>query len=899
MKSSGKRIMSGLVLAAALFVGARKVGPMPPLGPLLHPTAGIWAVAAERDFPRTLATHIPGMRDSVRVVFDDRAVPHIFATNPEDAFRALGYVVARSRLFQLELQWRATAGRLSEMLGKDVLRFDESQRALGLAWSAQRDWARRDTTDPAIKAIEAYAQGVNARIAEINRHNLPLEYRLIDRTPAPWQPVYSFYLLKQMGYTLTFDRSDLALEHLREIVGDSVVAALRPRNSPIQQPIVPAPWAEPRDAFEPIPVPMHEERAPAAGGAEAAAGQRGRVAGDLAAALTATLPPCHGVVEGLSGAPSGKWCGSGGLPVGRSVEDAIGSNNWAVAPWRSATHDALLAGDPHLDLTLPSIWYEAHLIVDRAGWQSGRVGDSASSAASATLPGQGGAAGLDVYGVTIPGEPSVVIGFNRHVAWSFTNTGADVVDFYSEVLDDSAQPAHYLVDGRWKRLHRRIERYYGRSGHVLATDTLYSTDRGPLIRSGERAFSMRWTVLEKNTTDSSLAAVVRAGDVSDWMNAFAGYDAPAQNAVVADDQGNIAIRSTGTFPIRPGGGSGVPVRDGTTSASDWTGVLPVSQYPFAENPKQGYLASANQQPWDPKMDSTYLGTNWPPPWRALRINQLLAADTAVTVDAMRSFQTDPGSARADEFEPVFVHAAARIAHAGGVVPGVNLRKLSTAARLLSEWDRRYTKTNERAILFELAMHELEQRVWDELRVPSATGGTRLLYLPSTSVLAELVADSTSWWWDDHHTKPVETRDDIFALSLVAAYDTAVARYGSPDAGGWQWSKVHHANVFHLLHLRSLSALDIPVQGGPGTLNPSSGVNSANGPSWRMVVELGPTIRAWSIYPGGQSGNPVSRYYADRIQKWSDGELDPVFFPRTPAELEAKHTLATFTLTGGK
>ena len=148
------------------------------------------------------------------------------------------------------------------------------------------------------------------------------------------------------------------------------------------------------------------------------------------------------------------------------------------------------------------------------------------------------------------------------------------------------------------------------------------------------------------------------------------------------------------------------------------------------------------------------------------------------------------------------------------------------------------------------------------------------------MLAELLADSASQWWDDRSTPQVERRDDILAASLAAAYTAVHQRSGEPDADGWRWDRVRFANINHLLRLPALSALKLTVQGGPETLSPSSGTGT-HGSSWRMVVELGSEIRAWATYPGGQSGNPISTRYDDRIPLWTRGELQPLHVPRTP------------------
>ncbi len=224
-------------------------------------------------------------------------------------------------------------------------------------------------------------------------------------------------------------------------------------------------------------------------------------------------------------------------------------------------------------------------------------------------------------------------------------------------------------------------------------------------------------------------------------------------------------------------------------------------------------------------------------------------------------------------------------------------RLAAAAQLLGEWDGRYTRENERAVLFVRAMDALEARVWDELLVRGDTTG-RLIFTPGTDVLASLVLDPLSVWWDVRRTVGhVESRDEILASSLLAGYDETLARYGDPAAGGWRWDRIWHANIYHLLQFPSLSALAIPVTGGPETINPLLG-DGTHGPSWRMVVELGPEPRAWGTYPGGQSGNPVSPWYDDRLGQWAAGGLDPLLVPRGPGDLPAERVLGGFTLVQG-
>jgi penicillin G amidase len=782
--------VAAIVLALALAAGAVRLGPAPPLGAFLDPYSGVWsATMTARLPPFFLIKKTPGLDSAVRVLYDARAVPHIFARTEHDAYYVLGLVVARDRLVQLELQTRAGSGRLTELAGPAALPLDRETRELGLPRAARQALAATDTTTASYRAMRAYSDGINAWIDHLDPDEIPLEYHLLGRRPERWSPINSLFLLNRMSYTLARDSWEFERAAAAARVGDAAADALFPIHSPVQDPIVPSARVEPR-------------------------------------VLAGHLPP--------PGAPdTGALVVAAGTPHSGDSERDLGSNNWAVGPRRTAHGVALLAGDPHLHLTLPSIWYEAHLVV----------------------PGH-----LDVYGVTIPGAPGVVIGFNRDVAWTFTNTGADVLDYYAETVDDAEHPTRYRLDGAWRPIETEVEVYRGPRGEVLATDTLRYTHRGPLRRLRGRWLSMRWTALEPSDEVGAYTAAGHARSVAECLEAMASFLVPAQNMLMADRGGTIAIRSTGHFPIRPGDGRGDYVRDGASSASDWLGYRPTTAYATSINPPRGYLFSANEEPQDPADAPAYLGSNWPPPWRAMRIDDLLRADSAVTPDDMRRFQTDPGSARVGFFLPYFLRA--------GADP-----RAREAARLLGQWDGRYTVDNTRAVLFEAAMHQLALSAWE----PLSAGDGKLVATPETSVLAALVADSASPWWQHRR------RDDVIANSLAAALDTVTRRYGSPDAGGWRWDHVKTVNVEHLMQIPQFSRLGLAAPGGPMTLSPLSG-DGTEGASWRMVVELGPTLRAWSIYPGGQSGNPLSRRYADRIPRWLAGKLDAVLIPHTPSEL---------------
>lgn len=412
------------------------------------------------------------------------------------------------------------------------------------------------------------------------------------------------------------------------------------------------------------------------------------------------------------------------------------------------------------------------------------------------------------------------------------------------------------------------------------------THRGPLANVEGRWISMRWTVLESNRDHEAFAKATVSTTAMGMLDSAASvYDAPAQNMLVADRAGNIGIRSTGLYPIRADTGRGDVMRDGSLSSNDWIGRWAVAEYPQGYNPTRGFLSSTNQEPLDPRDQPRYLGSNWERPWRGMQINKLLRADSAVTPEAMRVYQSDPGSARADFFVPVLLGAAL----SGTSHP--QAEKLRRVATLLGEWDRRYTKDNSRAVLFEAAMQQVSQLVWDELRRDSLAQAP----VPSDMMTAALVSQPDNVWWDDGRTSPVENRDALLANALVAALDGVIAQYGEPTGDNWRWAKVRNARINHLLRIAPFSRLGVPVQGGSGTLWPSTG-SGTHGPSWRMVVEMGPTVRGWGTYPGGQSGNPFSKRYDNRVQQWSNGELDSLRVPATADQLSAAQRHARLVLT---
>jgi penicillin amidase len=802
--------LAGLTLAAALVVGTRGAGPLPPLGPLLDPGRGAWAAAGGAELPGDAVARIPGLSAPVAVRYDRRAVPHITARNRLDAIRALGFVVARDRLLQLEVQARSAEGTLTELAGERALPLDRRTRQMGMAWGIRRRWNAMVGSQTAAE-IEAFADGVNGWIEALTPATVPVEYRLLGTVPRRWEPQHTVALLLEMSRTLAWDDVEEARLRTERVVGTAAADMLHPAHSPIGMPMVPsarAPFVDTLSVAPPDPVLVARfaERTPLA-----------RHEPDDAASSGGTL----------------------------------GSNTWVLARARTADAAALLAGDPHLGLTLPSLWYEVHLVVPDT---------------------------LDVHGVTIPGAPHVLIGWTPTMAWAMTNSASDVRDLWTEVVDDSLAPTRYRLDGAWASVGFDVTTLRDRRGRVLAVDTLRLTHRGPLRRADDGVWrSMRWTPYEPGGELDAFRALNLARTTEAAVRALRAYGAPPQNAAIADTSGDIAIVTVGRQPLRAGDGRGDRPFDGTTRATDWRGDRPLDAHPYVRRPAQGWVMNANQEQFDPVTQPSpdYFGADWPAPWRALRIAERLTAAQRWSADSMRALQTDPHSARADWLLPELLAALVPPACGSAVPPADTLGR---AAQTLACWDRRYAGETPAPILFDRTMRELQRLTWDEL-VPDGLPEERLAPLrgwPTEALLAVLLRQPASPWWDLQATRDrQERRDEIVRQALLRAWASLATEYGDAMDEAWWWSRRRRMEIPHLLRLPGFGRVAAPVTGGAGTLSPSN-AGSNHGASWRQVVQLDPSgARARVTLPGGQRGHPLSRFYADRLEGWRTGALEDV------------------------
>ena len=795
------------------------------------------AVFAAPASPQPDPVQLPALSGRVQILFDAYDIPHIYAHSPEDAYRALGYLHAGERLWQMELLRRRASGTLAELIGPDGLASDELVRRLGIRRTAEQA-LRSGLAGPDVpRWLAAYAEGVNAKLAELGADGLPAEFKALGAAPAPWTPGDSAAFSKYMGWDQSGSDADLWLGMMVERLGAETVAELWPLDRPYEIATIPADGAR---------MPAKGKRA-----------EREAASADIAALASRAAPR-------LSEHESRALIAQLAAAARDDSGSAFGSNNWVISGEKSATGKPLLANDPHLGFTIPSLWYTAHLV----------------------------APGLNVIGVTFPGQPFVTLGHNDRIAWGFTNLQSDAVDYFVETANPS-NARQYRHRGEWKKFEERVETIPVRGGEARKL-TIRSTVHGPVFETGGKLVAIAWTGLSPTREALAIARLNRARGLEDYLEAMRVLDTPPMNVVYADVEGNIAISPWGDLPLRARGLGRVPV-DGASGEYDWTGLIPRDELPFALNPKRGWLASANGRP-TPVGYKHHLGWMWDPSYRTRRINDLLAGDAKLSLADMQRFQFDAQDKAAEVFTPVLVEVL-------GKISALNATELE-ALNALRTWDYVFTPETTAGSVFNRWFERYRDAVWEDewkargIVQPKGSWGYSgdNQREPALEVLEHMTRENPgSVWFDDRATPQRETRDEILIASFRAAIGDLTQQLG-PEVARWQWG-LGNSFAPEALSPDPASARSGPVlRGGPFTLNPGGkGDGVSSGASWRQVVDLGALAKSVGTYPGGQSGDPTSPHYDDQLALWAKGEYAPLWFYDKPEKFPKAATKRRLTL----
>jgi penicillin amidase len=751
---------------------------------------------------------VPGLVDRVELIRDRWGVPHVYASSLPDLFLAQGFVVGSERLFQVDMILRAANGRLATMFGPLVLPGDRFARLVG--WNRAGSQLAADYDEDSAMMTSAFRGGVRAWLEQMPA--APVEYQVLDLAPEiPDDPAYWASATAYLAWSLSGNADrELVRAEIAERLGTDAVRDLFPQIPTVSGPLMPG----------------------------------GREAHASASEVLRSAPP---------------------KPPG------LGSNNWVVAGSGTESGKPLLANDPHLGVTTPSIWIECHL----------------------------SAPGYEASGVALPFAPGIVIGRTEHHAWGFTNVGGDTQDLYLEQLSEDGSAARY--EDAWEPLTVHREELWVRGSDEAVILEVRETRHGPILDSYalglgpphvveggvRRPYALRWVGAEHGLAPSTLLRMAQATDFEGFRAAVSDWDSPGQNMVYADVDGTIGYQCTGRYPVRRSGDGTMPV-PGWTGEHEWDGFIAFEDLPWAANPESGFLATAN----DRIHDASYphlIGHDWSAPSRIRRIGELLAESAPHSRETFAAMHADTVSISARELalvlsdlEPVGEpqrEAISRFAGWDG-----DLAADSATACVFEVWCVHLAR--------EILLPRLGQELFDHYYAHAPeTSDWRSLVLPNL-----LAHPSADWFGADG----VEARDGVLRRALDAALDELAERLGS-DPSAWRWGALHHV-VFAgplamIADLAPMFTAGVVETGGDddtvnqGAFEPGNGYDAAVIASWRQIVDLAHPDAAIGVHTTGQSGHPASAHWNDLIPMWANGAYHPLPFSRLAVD-EAKRSSMT-------
>lgn len=760
---------------------------------------------------------MPGIRGNVTIRRDGRGIPFIEAENEEDLYFAQGYAAATDRLWQMELLRRTGRGELAEIFGSSVLNEDKQRRNLGFAVVSEQMVSRLSSSSRAV--LEAYARGVNALIESLSEKSLPLEFRLLQFRPRPWRPADSLVIGKVFTESLTTTwQRDLMREELAGLPRERK-DALMPRVSPLDVVMVGSDNVQQRPLALSSPVNLPRRRATEV----EADGSLSQISNELRRSLER---------------------------VGIYAEEIAASNNWVVSGKRTVTGKPLLANDPHLSPSAPSIWYMAHL----------------------------SAPTLRVAGVTVAGVPGIIIGHNDRIAWGITNVEADVQDLYIEKFD-KADPLRYLTPAGWREAEVRREEIKVRKNlDDPATETVeYNvtvTRHGPIIyeRGGIR-YALAWPAVDQVSIElEAYYALNRAGNWQEFRDALSRYTGFPLNYVYADVEGHIGYWAAGRYPIRKTGEGTLPY-DGATDAGDWTGYVPFEDTPHVYDPPSGIIVTANNRIVGQDYPH-YITHDWAAPYRARRIYDLLSAKAKLSIDDFRAIQADTYSMP----DAIFTAEAVKL----GRPLAANSPEWREIVAAFDGWDAMMSSDSRVMPLSKLMRDAFQRRV---LIGTLGEGTTRRYAWANSGTFFDRIITTRPREW-------LPKEYDSYETLLVACYKDAqeslTKRLGA-ERSDWTWGRLVQVRFRHPLANAPLDGEEfvippIPQNGGAST------VNRAGHVSMRYIADLSNWDNTQQGLPLGQSGDPGSPHWKDQLADWQAVTPRAFVFSKKAVTGAAKETL---------
>jgi len=742
--------------------------------------------------------------DKVKIRRDRRGIPYIEAANDRDLYFAQGYATASDRLWQMDFFRRTARGELAEILGPDTLEIDKLHRVYGFRRVAEKLFERASISTRT--ALESYAAGVNAFIKQCDAESLPLEFRVLKYQPNDWTAVDSLALGKLFAEKLSFTADADMLRALMSDLPLQKYAALLPEISPLD--VTP----DGNDARHGNQPQRTQERTKF---------------NDLE----------RSILTELLKATNRSRAATGG-------DGQVGSNSWVVSGERTVSRKPLLASDPHLPPTSPSIWHIAHL----------SAGD------------------LRVCGVSVPGIPGVMIGHNERIAWGITNLCPDVQDLYIERFDSENRSSYQTPSG-WRTAEVRTEQISVRGQKEPVTLDVKVTRHGPIVIERDSiGVALRWTAFDTEIIDlDTFLAINRARNWDDFVTALSGYGGPPQNFTYADSDGHIGYHSAGRIPIRRTGDGRLPY-DGATDDGEWIGYVPFEELPHVFDPPSGTVIMANQRIVSDDY-SHHLTDNWRVPYRARRIHDRLQTNRKLNVDEFLNIQGDtysyPDAIFAAELVELADTSSDEWREIVELIKGWNgySNSESTVLPLITEMRKSFRR------------HILDAAIGAEL--------ARLFeWRNEGTFLDQLITERPIAWLPEEFT----SYESLLLACYREAVDTLSTRLG-PDRTQWTWGKLAQVRFPHPLERVASSFATSTFPQNTGGSMPT--VNAGSRVSLRFIADLSDWDSSRLCLPLGQSGDPASPHREDQLDEWRN--VAPAVLPFTRDAIAAA-TQSTLIMT---
>lgn len=816
--------------------------------------AGFVTYTLRQSFPiENGAIALSRLKAEATVQRDRWGIPHIYAANSHDLFMAQGYIHAQDRFWQMDFWRHIGSGRLSEMFGSSQIATDKYLRTMGWARVAQQEIKQMNAEMRAY--LEAYAEGVNAYLAERQGSALSLEYAVLKLLnpgykPEPWQMLHSLTWGKVMAY-------DLGRNFEREIERTILLNTLN--------------LAQVEELFPPYPqdlpviLPNLQNRKT---GEQDNFSQSELIASSIAEEKAAITPALESITKPMLALQ--ELIGSRGI--------GIGSNNWVISGKRTTTGQPILANDPHLAVQMPSIWYEIGLHC---------------TPKSAECP-------YNVTGFSFAGMLGIIIGHSDRIAWGVTNVEPDVMDLYIEKINPD-NPNQYEVNGQWVDM-QLVKETIQVAGSQPIVQTVRYTRHGPILSDispklqqlppnqgleipPKYAIALRWTALEPATLGYAIPLLNRAQNWQEFRTAAKNFDVPAQNLVYADIDGNIGYQMPGKIPIRTQGNGRYPVA-GWTDEYEWQGYIDFEQLPKSFNPPQGYIATANNL-----VQNKYpylITTDWVYGYRAQRIVEMISqSNQLLSLLDMESMQGDNRNLNAQTLVPLLKTIS------------LNTPRLQAARKLLVNWNLQLEMPSPAAALFEVFWkHLLADTFHDQLPSDYFPDGGDRWY----EVVKNLVKQPNSRWWDNRNTPNIENRDQILQQAFTEAVDELEGIQGK-NPKYWNWGKLHtitfrnatlgKSGVAAIEALFNRGAFDTAGNGETVNANrwkANKSFEVSDIPSLRMIIDLKNLNNSVAIHTPGQSGHAFHTHYIDMVDPWRKIEYHPMLWEKQTVNANTAATL---------